>query len=444
MTSCRVSRLLVVSCVAAISCRAQNWISIGVKGGVPLTDAFADRSVQQAIGIRIPFGPPQTFSQTTRFSNGSRNFILGPTLELRLPFGVAVEADALYRPMEFQIQIKQTIPPFLVTRTTLMDRGDVWEFPILAKYRLPLPRLKPYLAGGPSFRATAASLPKQMSGTGIAAAIGIETRIGHLRLAPEVRYTHWGADSAYPSPNHVTSYQNQVEFLMGLATGATGSGASGTTSPSAAGWRKHLAVGVKGGWPFSNAFIQDSYSRITFPPILCGGFGPNPIACPIADATVETHRASHGYLIGPSVEFLFPLHLSIEGDALYGPLSLATPASQGPVIQTYASWSFPVVGKYRFHLPFAKPYLEAGPTFRTASLSVESGGDRGCRRRGNRLEVPSRTRGAFRPLGRRCAGCHDILRLPKEPGTILAGSVLLARRLVLHAQNPSPDLPVYT
>lgn len=52
------------------------------------------------------------------------------------------------------------------------------------------------------------------------------------------------------------------------------------------------------------------------------------------------------------------------------PLSLATLAGQGPAIRTYTSWSFPVVGKYRFHLPFAKPYLEAGPTFRTASSPI--------------------------------------------------------------------------
>lgn len=174
--------------------------------------------------------------------------------------------------------------------------------------------------GGPSFRATATSLASHMSGMGISAGIGIETRIGPLRLAPEVRYTHWGADGTYPSPYHVTSYQNQVEFLMGLATGATGSGVSGTTSPSTAvGWRKHLAVGVRGGWSFTNAFVADSYGRVTFPSVSCGNFSSSATACAISDATVETHGASHQYLIGPSLEVLLPRHLSVEGDALYGP-----------------------------------------------------------------------------------------------------------------------------
>lgn len=72
------------------------------------------------------------------------------------------------------------------------------------------------------------------------------------------------------------------------------------------------------------------------------------------------------------MEIHLPLHFSVEGDALYGPLSLVTPPSQwfGPGIQTYASWSFPVVGKYRFHAPFVHPYLEAGPTFRTAESAI--------------------------------------------------------------------------
>jgi hypothetical protein len=41
-----------------------------------------------------------------------------------------------------------------------------------------------------------------------------------------------------------------------------------------------------------------------------------------------------------------------------------------PAIQTYSSWSFPVVSKYRFRLPLANPYLEVGPTFRTTSPSI--------------------------------------------------------------------------
>jgi hypothetical protein len=369
MTLCRISYIVLVIFIAAISCRAQDGISVGVKGGVPLTDPFADRSVQQIIAtIPSPFGPPQIISQTARFSNGSRNFVLGPTLELRLPLGLAIEANALYRPMEFQIR-QTTSLPLSATSITLVNRVDAWELPVLGKYRLPLPVVKPYVAAGPSFRATAALLAKHMSGTGISTGIGIETRLGPLLIAPEVRYTHWGADGTYPSPYYVKSEQNQVEFLVGLATR---SGLSKATALSVAGWRRSVAVGVKGGWPFANAFIADSYSRITYPALSCGDFSLKLATCTPYEATVETHRASRYYLVGPSVEVHLPLHLSVEGDALYSPLSLAPPPSQFflPAIQTYVSWSFPVVGKYRFRLPFAQPYLEIGPTFRTASSPI--------------------------------------------------------------------------
>ena len=379
MTLRRVSHLLLVSCAAAISCQAQDWISVGVRGGVPLTDSFTDRSVQQVIAtVRNPFGPPQTLSQNTFFSNGSRNFVLGPTVEVRLPFGFAAEVDALYRPLEFQTRQTTSLALSLLgnvslSSVTLTSRVNVWEFPILAKYRLPLPLIKPYLAGGPSFRAIAASPAKHMSGTGVSVGVGIETRVGPLLVSPEVRYTHWGTDGAYPSSYYVDSAQNQVEFLMGLMMR---SGTSGVASPSISGWRKYLSVGVKGGWPLANAFIADSYSRVTYPPLQCGDFSTNITTCPTSEATVETHRASHNYLVGPSVEAHLPLHLSIEGDALYSPLSLATPATASqwfsllPSIQTYSSWSFPLIGKYRFHVPFAKPYLEAGPIFRTASSPI--------------------------------------------------------------------------
>jgi hypothetical protein len=409
MRRCHLSCVLVVSCVV-LSGSAQDWISVGVKGGVPLTDPFADRSVQQEIRVISPnpfpstsqvsqtnafnSAPPPGLSQTmvftagplppmssltTRFYSGSRNFVLGPTLELRLPLGLAVEADALYRPMEFKVQQTSAgnagLASFLLGTSpgsVLVGQVNAWEFPILAKYRLPLPVFKPYAEAGPSFRATGTSVAKHMSRTGVSAGIGVETRVGPLLVAPEVRYTHWGADGAYGSTYHVTSYPNQVEFLMGVATNPE---AAGTVSLPRGGWRKLLTVGVKGGWPFTTAFLSDSYAQVTTPSVRCGDFIPQTTPCSASNATVETHRASRGYLVGPSVEVHLPLHLSVEGDALYGPLSLVIPGGGqwffSPSIQTYASWSFPIVGKYRFQTPFVQPYLEAGPDFRTAASAID-------------------------------------------------------------------------
>jgi hypothetical protein len=75
------------------------------------------------------------------------------------------------------------------------------------------------------------------------------------------------------------------------------------------------------------------------------------------------------------IEVYLPFSLSIEGNALYGPLSLAEQAALPglagllllPSIRTFDSWQFPVVGKYKFRMPRVSPYVEAGPTFRIAS-----------------------------------------------------------------------------
>jgi hypothetical protein len=67
-----------------------------------------------------------------------------------------------------------------------------------------------------------------------------------------------------------------------------------------------------------------------------------------------------------------PLHLSVEIDGLYHELEFTTAfiepngtsnsVSPAPVV----TWEFSVMVKYRFSLPILKPFVEAGPTFRTA------------------------------------------------------------------------------
>jgi hypothetical protein len=352
--------------LAAASCLAQGSVSIGVKGGIPLTDPFRYSTDQQIIyTVRTPFFLQQ-ITQTNEVFNGPRAFVIGPTLEFALPLHLAVEADALYRPLQYRLR-QTTSSPFS-TIVTLPVHANAWEFPIVAKYRLPVPLLKPYFTAGPAFRAVSSNI-KHMSGTGVAAGIGVETRIGPLLVSPEVRYTHWSADHPSPAAGTVTSYQNQVEALMGVASRSESSTRLGL-SPS--GWKDRLLIGVKGGLPFTTAFISDEYGRVSGPSISCGDFTAPPTPCLPVQETVESHRASRNYLVGPTVEVRLSEHFSLEGDALYNPLSLVPPPSQWFYLpmQTFNSWSFPIVGKYRFPVPLAQPYLEAGPTFRTASSVI--------------------------------------------------------------------------
>lgn len=135
---------------------------------------------------------------------------------LLLPFGLSVEADALYRPPNIKLEqstsLVSRIGVLSLGTTIFSDDVNSWEFPILAKYRLPVPIIRPYLEAGPCFRAVSASLAKDISGTGVAA--GIEANLRRFRIAPEIRYTHWATDGAYPMLVHATSTPNQIELWL--------------------------------------------------------------------------------------------------------------------------------------------------------------------------------------------------------------------------------------
>src|SRR5579862_8839881 len=97
---------------AAASAFAQEGsspIGLGVRGGVPLNDAFVVR--QQ--------NPVDYIADTHRY-------IVGPYVELRLPAGFGVQLEALYQTYEY----RQVVPA-----PTLDQKSHAWEFPLLVKKR---------------------------------------------------------------------------------------------------------------------------------------------------------------------------------------------------------------------------------------------------------------------------------------------------------------------
>jgi hypothetical protein len=297
MVLCGVFRVILAICFCALPIAAQNWISVGVKGGNPLTNPFADRT--DYVSIRIPFAPLSSSSESIRTFSGSRSFVLGPTIEIALPFGLSAEMDGLYRPLNLKTQQSTQLPNVVFSNLVLngpvlSNRIDSWEFPLVAKYRLPLPRMKPYLEAGPSFRATSGSPAQHMSGKGFTVGVGIESMVGRFRISPEVRYTRWGADGTYNTIYHAVSRQSQIELLAGL----TPQSGIQRTPQTLSGWRKYLSVGVKGGLPFTTAFLNDGFGRVTFPTVRCGDFSTS--NCTVGgDATVQTYKASRNYLVVP-------------------------------------------------------------------------------------------------------------------------------------------------
>jgi opacity protein-like surface antigen len=162
-----------------------QFLSVGVRGGVPLNDAY---SGTPAGDFSIP-------------ALSTDRFVIGPTVELHLPFGLGVQADALYRTYTVGGTVTQ------------------WEFPILASYHFhtAAPLIHPFVDAGPSFNHVSVSglnTAPTRSAAGFAIGAGVEAKLLFIRIEPEIRYTHWGQTNF--TFDNVSSNQNEVEFLVGV------------------------------------------------------------------------------------------------------------------------------------------------------------------------------------------------------------------------------------
>ena len=83
-----------------------------------------------------------------------------------------------------------------------------------------------------------------------------------------------------------------------------------------------------------------------------------------------TESTSKDYIVGGMLELSLPAHLSLEVDGLYRPMNFLSFTSSIPrgtaPGNTVVTWEFPILAKYRFNNPKAAPFLELGPSFRTA------------------------------------------------------------------------------
>ena len=188
--------LVGLSLVLASSLPAQRF-GFGIKAGVPLTAILKPGAITQA---KV---------DTTRLT-------IGPVIDLRLPFGLGLETGALYK------RFKQTGSTGANGQIAVNQGGSSWEFPILAKFRIPAVVVHPYIEGGFSFNhltdiakpfQTAVNNPSDLvasiSRPGFVVGTGIEIGSGRLRLVPGLRWTRYQNRSFIPT-------SNSIDFLVGL------------------------------------------------------------------------------------------------------------------------------------------------------------------------------------------------------------------------------------
>ena len=206
--------LLFLSAAAAFS----QPFSFGVKGGMPLTD-FVD-------AVR---------AQNINASTTTNRYIVGVTGEARLPFGLGVEVDILYR--HFRYNSSSGISNLTSNLTNIDTTSGSWEFPILAKYRFKGKIVRPFVDAGVAWdklsgltqtvtsvvnsitKTSSTSSPAELAnGTtrGFVMGAGVDLKALVIHITPEVRFTRWGAKQFIDPTGIISSKQNQAEFLVGF------------------------------------------------------------------------------------------------------------------------------------------------------------------------------------------------------------------------------------
>src|SRR6185312_1652853 len=200
-----LTSILLVCCLGA---SAQRLISLGVTGGVPFTPFFTDQTFTPLV-----LNPFSAFPYSVHSYSGLNEYLVGPTIEVLLPSNFSVEADALFRPLKLKQQKYVISSPAPLTSTT---NYSSWEIPLLLKYRASSGLIRLFFEAGPTFRAVANPIGSLLSTAGVSAGAGINVKIWHVFIAPQVRLTHWGKARGGAVLNYVASERNQGEFLVGF------------------------------------------------------------------------------------------------------------------------------------------------------------------------------------------------------------------------------------
>ncbi len=176
--------------------------SAGIKAGLPLTDFL-------------------NVAQGTSTTDTSR-YLFGPEVELRLPLGLSVEFDALYRHFSYTNVLGSA-----TNAITSVGASGNWEFPLVAKYKFPSKIVRPYVEAGVAWDAlsglkntvsglvTGAPAANSQTTMGVVIGGGIDIHAIVIHVAPEIRFTRW-AQQYFNLSGVLNSSKNQAEVLVGF------------------------------------------------------------------------------------------------------------------------------------------------------------------------------------------------------------------------------------
>ena len=210
-------RLLLLLATLLLPCAgAAQTVSLAVVAGIPVTEAFDTANFDS--------GPAGFLRTQINYTSRAKRYTVGPTVEVSLPLGLALEFDALYQRLDYNFNsaVRNPFGTFHQEQHNIVSR---WELPLLLKYRVRrFGSRTPYVSaglntnyivnttqlsrafftpssGGPVAQETPAKSHnppaelKYRSAEGFVIAGGLEFRVHRLRVAPEVRYTRWAHEN---------------------------------------------------------------------------------------------------------------------------------------------------------------------------------------------------------------------------------------------------------
>jgi len=233
--------LFLFSCLFSVSFLAAQTISIGIKGGLPLTQAFDAQTnpnvpTLSAILGQGLFGLPDSSGATER----TVPYTIGPAIEVRLAKHIKAEADALYSRAVYDWT---DIITFGLSAGThyygLKNAVDRVQIPVLVKYEFGKARARPFAGAGvsllysrdrvvqgvlgsqtnvspPNFgQAQQSNYPVESSiVAGPTATAGAVTTIRRVRLSAEIRYARLSGNTVTLGlPAGSPGNLNGIEFI---------------------------------------------------------------------------------------------------------------------------------------------------------------------------------------------------------------------------------------
>lgn len=237
-------------CLLSISTASAQSIWVGVKGGLPLTQAFDATENSQPLSV-IGFyqNSPGIFDYDSA-TQRTVPYTVGPAVEIRLWRHIRAEADGLYSRAVFDYTSvrfdKFTSNSYYDALKHAVDRVDT---PVLVKYEfIERRRVHPFVGAGGSIRYShdkvlqgvadgalpgggpvysappfafnpSLGTPIQIVAVravrmGLVFTTGIEMAVGRHRVSAEIRYTRYPADSINAPALH--SNLNQVDLMAGF------------------------------------------------------------------------------------------------------------------------------------------------------------------------------------------------------------------------------------